>query len=151
MLTELCPFFLTIKTVARKEWLEMPSAVAAAPPSPGASSASSRLMEALGVSPRSGQTTPRKISSSSPADGLARLPEAPGSPTPGSRRVSLGLGPPISPSKPPQWSGRDEDDSMPSTPARRLGEIAGPASPGRVKRVGGLRDVRERIRRALGE
>ena len=31
------------------------------------------------------------------------------------------------------------------------GAIAGPASPGRVRRVGGLREVRERIRRELGE
>ncbi|WVR08228.1 hypothetical protein IAU60_005275 [Kwoniella sp. DSM 27419] len=40
----------------------------------------------------------------------------------------------------------------PSTPGRLVsGEIAGPASPGRVRRVGGLREVRERIRRELGE
>ena len=31
------------------------------------------------------------------------------------------------------------------------GAMAGPASPGRVRRVGGLREVRERIRRELGE
>lgn len=31
------------------------------------------------------------------------------------------------------------------------GSIAGPASPGRVRRVGGLREVREKIRKALGE
>ncbi|RSH93519.1 hypothetical protein EHS25_007875 [Saitozyma podzolica] len=35
MLTKLCPFFLTLKTVARQEWIEMPLAVAACPPSPG--------------------------------------------------------------------------------------------------------------------
>jgi hypothetical protein len=32
-----------------------------------------------------------------------------------------------------------------------MGAMAGPASPGRVRRVGGLREVRERIRRELGE
>ena len=32
-----------------------------------------------------------------------------------------------------------------------LGAMAGPASPGRVRRAGGLREVRERIRRELGE
>ncbi|KAL7424881.1 hypothetical protein Q5752_000567 [Cryptotrichosporon argae] len=31
------------------------------------------------------------------------------------------------------------------------GSLAGPASPGRVRRTGGLREVRERIRRELGE
>lgn len=32
-----------------------------------------------------------------------------------------------------------------------MGELAGPASPGRVRRVGGLREVRERIRKELGD
>lgn len=36
--------------------------------------------------------------------------------------------------------------SSPSTSA-----LGGPASPGRVRRTGGLREVRERIRRELGE
>ncbi|OCF37113.1 hypothetical protein I316_01018 [Kwoniella heveanensis BCC8398] len=45
--------------------------------------------------------------------------------------------------------------TSPSTPGRSAGAsdlaIAGPASPGRVRRVYGLREVRERIRRELGE
>ncbi|CAK9780407.1 hypothetical protein CC85DRAFT_283529 [Cutaneotrichosporon oleaginosum] len=41
----------------------------------------------------------------------------------------------------------------PSSPGSVLSSpgIAGPASPGRVRRTGGLREVRERIRRELGE
>ncbi|WWC73502.1 uncharacterized protein I206_107473 [Kwoniella pini CBS 10737] len=40
--------------------------------------------------------------------------------------------------------------SSPSTPGRtNNAELAGPASPGRVRRGGGLREVRERIRREL--
>ena len=159
MLTELCPFFLTVKTVARKEWLEMPAAVAATPASPGTSQASARLMSALESSPRSvsSPSTPTKVTPSA-ADGLSRLPEQPGSPTPGSRKLSFGLAPPLSPSGNITTTDRGEDSlapppafSMPHTPVRRMGEIAGPASPGRVRRVGGLREVRERIRRALGE
>ncbi|ORY34914.1 hypothetical protein BCR39DRAFT_515585 [Naematelia encephala] len=117
LLTELCPFFLTVKTIAKQEWLEMPSALAtsACPPSP-----SSSLV--LGPSSGSGSGVRDVPISSSPrnvdgANGLInRLPEPPSSPTPL------------------------------STP-----KLAGPASPGRVRRVGGLREVRERIRRELGE
>lgn len=85
LLTELCPFFLTCKTIAKQEWLEMPSSltVSVCPPSPASST----------------------------------LPPAP-----------------------------------PTSPiAKGRVELAGPASPGRVRRVGGLREVRERIRRELGE
>jgi hypothetical protein len=41
----------------------------------------------------------------------------------------------------------------PSSPASVLSSpgLAGPASPGRVRRTGGLREVRERIRRELGD
>ncbi|WWD20124.1 hypothetical protein CI109_104600 [Kwoniella shandongensis] len=92
LLTELCPFFLTCKNVARQEWLEMPSAtLAAAPPSPGSNVGSSISVPGLGV------------------------------------------GLPVSP----------------STPGRGKVELAGPASPGRVRRQGGLREVREKIRREL--
>jgi hypothetical protein len=89
MLTKLCPFFLTIKTVARQDWIEMPAAVACQP-SPG-------TLPALA-----------SISTSSPK-----------------------AGPPASPTRSPRVA------------------LAGPASPGRVRRVGGLREVRERIRREL--
>jgi hypothetical protein len=45
--------------------------------------------------------------------------------------------------------------SIPTSPSPKArsrlgGEIAGPASPGRVRR-GGLREVRERIRKELGD
>lgn len=85
LLTDLCPFFLTIKTIAKQEWLEMPSTLTspACPPSPGSTT----------------------------------LTPAP--PTPPVAKVRA--------------------------------ELAGPASPGRVRRVGGLREVRERIRRELRE
>lgn len=84
MLCDLCPFFLICKTVARREWLEMPMQVASFHPQ----------------SPRS-------------ADPVAALLS---SPTTGSPRT-----------------------------------LAGPASPGRVRKTGGLREVRERIRRELGQ
>jgi hypothetical protein len=35
--------------------------------------------------------------------------------------------------------------------AAATGDLSGPASPGRVRRVGGLREVRERIRKELGD
>ncbi|KAK1923765.1 hypothetical protein DB88DRAFT_464997 [Papiliotrema laurentii] len=98
MLTEMCPSFLILKTVAKKEWLEMPTAVATAPASPGTAAASSRLMSAMDGSPRSGPTTPTRV-------------------------VSAGTS----------------------------GDMVGAGSPGRVRRVYGLREVRERIRRELGE
>ncbi|WRT69500.1 uncharacterized protein IL334_006486 [Kwoniella shivajii] len=98
LLTELCPFFLTVKIIGKQEWLEMPSSVAA-PPSPGSS-----------------------VTTAQP---------------PFTNQVAS--------------SGRLAPPS-PSTPSRAAGlELAGPASPGRVRRVGGLREVRERIRRELGE
>nr|ODN95510.1 hypothetical protein L204_04050 [Cryptococcus depauperatus CBS 7855] len=95
MLTELCPFFLTTKTIGRQEWLEMPStALSVAPPSPNNSI----------------------VASPSTSSSLIRVP-----------------------------------GGSPSTPARLKMELAGPASPGRVRRQGGLREVRERIRQELGE
>ncbi|WVQ79404.1 hypothetical protein IAT38_001501 [Cryptococcus sp. DSM 104549] len=106
LLTELCPFFLTVKTVGKKEWLEMPAAVlATAPPSPGTGS----------------YTTSTSTATASPGSGSSSVPRVP----PG---------------------------GSPSTPAR-LKEVtlAGPASPGKVRRQYGLREVRERIRRELGE
>lgn len=149
MLTELCPFFLTVKSVARKEWLEMPSAVAAAPASPGTSIASSRLMSALDSSPRSRIVTPTRMLVGSTDDAPLRLPEEPGSPTPGSRKLPS-LAPPLSPSKPSVSATRLAE--VMQTPVNKVGgELAGPASPGRVRRVQGLREVRERIRRELGE
>lgn len=97
MLTELCPFFLTNKTIGRQEWLEMPmTALSAAPTSPTTSTLTS--------SPSSGATMVARQTSSSP-----------------------------------------------STPSRLKADLVGPASPGRVRRQGGLREVRERIRRELGE
>ncbi|OXG17342.1 hypothetical protein C366_03430 [Cryptococcus neoformans Tu401-1] len=97
MLTELCPFFLTNKTIGRQDWLEMPmTALSVAPPSPTTST-------------------------------LASSPSS--SATPAARQTS----------------------SSPSTPGRLKAELIGPASPGRVRRQGGLREVRERIRRELGE
>ena len=91
MLCDLCPFFLTTKTVGRADWIEMPSAVAVAPPSPSS----------------------------------------------GALASVVALRPPPSP-------------TSPGRPIKKA-ELAGPASPGRVRRQGGLREVRERIRRELGE
>ncbi|OCF77806.1 hypothetical protein I204_01807 [Kwoniella mangroviensis CBS 8886] len=95
LLTELCPFFLTIKQIGKQDWLEMPSTLAA-PPSPGSTSTIAQ---------------------------------------------------------PPSMNGGRLAPPSPSTPGRSSSslELAGPASPGRVRRVGGLREVRERIRRELGE
>ncbi|WWC95384.1 hypothetical protein V866_002246 [Kwoniella sp. B9012] len=95
LLTELCPFFLTIKRIGKQDWLEMPSTLAA-PPSPGSSSTIAQ---------------------------------------------------------PPSMNGGRLAPPSPSTPGRSPSslELAGPASPGRVRRVGGLREVRERIRSELGE
>ncbi|WVQ66482.1 uncharacterized protein L199_004663 [Kwoniella botswanensis] len=55
--------------------------------------------------------------------------------------------------QPPSVNGGRLAPPSPSTPGRASTsvELAGPASPGRVRRVGGLREVRERIRRELGE
>ncbi|KAL1413194.1 hypothetical protein Q8F55_000945 [Vanrija albida] len=82
MLCDLCPFFLISKTVAKREWLEMPMQVAP------------------------------YVSASPSADPVAALLASPtGSPR----------------------------------------SLVGPASPGRVRKSGGLREVRERIRRELGQ
>jgi hypothetical protein len=53
----------------------------------------------------------------------------------------------------PAFTGTGGPPTSPSPKARsRLGgDLAGPASPGRVRRVGGLREVRERIRKELGD
>ncbi|WVQ75131.1 hypothetical protein IAR50_004740 [Cryptococcus sp. DSM 104548] len=100
MLTEICPFFLHIKTVGRQDWIEMPAAVVApAPPSPSATAG---------------------LSASPSASSASALP---------ARQLS----------------------ASPSTPGRLKVELAGPASPGKIRRQGGLREVRERIRRELDQ
>jgi hypothetical protein len=101
MITDLCPFFLTSKTVGRQEWLEMPASVAAPP------------------SPSSGSYVPSGEKVVVPAFVGTGGPSVPTSPSPKAR-------------------------------SRLGGDLAGPASPGRVKR-GGLREVRERIRKELGD
>lgn len=121
LLTELCPFFLILKTIAKQDWLEMPPQVAQAPASPSGSSLSSARLSANLFSP----------SRSSPKSHT--LPPA-FSPNRGTPRIG---GVALSPLE-------DEEAVVGQA-------IAGPASPGRVRRVGGLREVRERIRRELGE
>ncbi|ODN78491.1 hypothetical protein L202_04122 [Cryptococcus amylolentus CBS 6039] len=95
MLTELCPFFLHIKTIGRQDWIEMPSAV----------------------------TVPAPLSPTA-ATGFSASPSASTLPA---RQLP----------------------ASPSTPGRLKGELAGPASPGKIRRQGGLREVREIIRREL--
>lgn len=109
LLTELCPFFLTLKTIAKQDWLEMPAQVAQAPASPTTGILSSARLGSNLTSPS--RSNPRGL-------------------------ISPGIA-----------LGREVDVEA----IAGNGAIAGPASPGRVRRVGGLREVRERIRRELGE
>jgi hypothetical protein len=138
LLTELCPFFLQLKVVARSEWLEMPPQVATIPASPGA-----------GLLASSASLTPGSLSS-----GLPRLPPMPDSPTrtprtPRSNKSGEAPRTPVTPGRAAQLAAMHFGGVSPGTSAG--GAIAGPASPGRVRRAGGLREVRERIRRELGE
>ena len=170
MLAELCPFFLNLKVVAKQEWMEMPSAaLATCPTSPGSGlamvmtmspksypSPSARRPPAPPASPTPGsrRTVREPVSPSpsgrttmpprSPTSPIMRVPDRATSPSPIGRGPRIPL-PPASPTlhKSPRIL------SSPTFGGRT--QLAGPASPGRVKRFGGLRQVRERIRRELGE
>lgn len=119
MLTELCPFFLTKKVVSKVDYLEMPSQVQHQVPPAFSPGTSTSTDEA-----------PARTTVASPVSRSTRAS------TPPNRGPVPGMG-----------------ITSPSPRARaRLGpgnEIAGPASPGRVRRSGGLREVRERIRKEL--
>lgn len=120
MLTELCPFFLTKKVVSKVDYLEMPSQVQHQVP-PAFSPGTNSTVAG---------TDEASAAVPSPASRSTRAS------TPPNRGPAAGMG-----------------ITSPSPRARaRLGagnEIAGPASPGRVRRNGGLREVRERIRKEL--
>ena len=173
MLTELCPFFLTVKVVARQDWLEMPSAfLATCPTSPGASS--TPRMSPINYSGPSSKTKyriPPMPTSPSPGSRMTIVPRSPSSPSSRERDATSptpsGRGRMAPPSTPPSVSLRRTMEprepvsptfgrspkllSSPGMDRARMEALAGPASPGRVRRGGGLRAVRERIRRELGE
>ena len=152
MLADLCPFFLTIKTVARKEWLEMPAEVIKAA-SPGTAVSSHRLMTALSPSPSpAGQRLNSALgmpdgamNPTTPGTSKGSLLEPPSSPTPGAPRLSSTHGATLSPAA----EFTPQTQCSPVRTPSRTPVLSGPASPGRVRRAGGLREVRERIRREL--
>ncbi|WWC93011.1 uncharacterized protein L201_007975 [Kwoniella dendrophila CBS 6074] len=86
-----------------------------------------------------------------PSASLSTTPASPGS----GSSSTITAQPPIPPaptSAAASVSGSKLAPPSPSTPGRSTEmKLAGPASPGRVRRVYGLREVRERIRRELGE
>jgi hypothetical protein len=163
MLTDLCPFFLKIKLVGRQEWLEMPQGIAVPPsvaatyPSPSPQSSPSGGSSALRA--RRAVTPTRSLPKEAETElGLNQdqdqdepfipINRPPMSPTPASRSSN---NIPSSPCSPSPRSGRAMHLAMGiGMGAGVNGSLAGPGSPGKVK-FGGLREVRERIRRELGE
>lgn len=128
LLVDLCPFFLKKMDVGSEEWLEMP----APSTSSNASGSTSTAESSVDGSPRKTPSSPSKTPSSP-----SKTPSSPLKPPSSPRKT------PGSPLKIPVSPGRirGKDDSAEELLNR---------SPRRVRREGGgLREVRERIRREM--
>ena len=141
LLVELCPFFLKKMDIANEEWLEMPATSSSSTTDSSTDGASSDTLVSpskAGSSSSKAPVSPSKVPSS-PSKRSSPL-KPPGSPL---KTPSSPLKPPSSPLKMPVSPGRirGKDDSAEELVTR---------SPRRVRREGGgLREVRERIRKEL--
>lgn len=148
LLVELCPFFLKKMDIANEEWLEMPATSSS---STADSSADGTLMDTP-ASPSKASTSALKTDSSpskAPAS-PAKMPSSPSKKSSSLRPPGSPLKTPSSPLKPPS-----SPLKMPVSPGRIRGkddsaEELVTRSPRRVRKEGGgLREVRERIRKEL--